>query len=179
MNRITKDVDGRLIVPDQPTIPYIVGDGVGKEITPSMKEIVDTAIRKVYGTKRQIKWKEVLAGENAFKQTGEWLPKDTIEKFKYYMVGIKGPLDTPISDEIGSLNVILRQLLDLYVCFRPIRWYLGVTAHVQAPEKVNMTVFRENTEDIYAGIEWEAGSEEAKKFCKFLQDEMGDRKSVV
>ena len=173
MNRITKDADGRLIIPDQPTIPYITGDGVGKEITPSMISIVDAAVRKVYGTKKQIKWKEVLAGENAFKQTGEWLPDETIEKFKYYTIGIKGPLTTPIGEGMRSLNVALRQILDLYVCLRPIRWYLGITTPILAPEKVNMTVFRENTEDIYAGIEWDAGSAEAKKLCKFLQDEMG------
>ena len=173
MNRITKDLNGNLLVPDQPTIPYITGDGVGKEITPSMMEIVDSAVRKVYGTKRQIKWKEVLAGENAFKQTGSWLPDETLEKFQYYMVGIKGPLTTPIGEGIRSLNVALRQTLDLYVCLRPIRWYLGIITPILAPEKVNMTVFRENTEDIYAGIEWEAGTPEAQKLCKFLQEEMG------
>ena len=173
MNRITKIPFGRLIIPDQPAIPYITGDGVGKEITPSMLEIVDTAVRKVYKTKRQIKWKEVLAGENAFKQTGDWLPEETIEKFQYYTIGIKGPLTTPVGEGIRSLNVALRQKLDLYVCLRPIRWYPGIITPIVAPEKVNMTVFRENTEDIYAGIEWAAGSHEAKKICKFLQEEMG------
>ena len=173
MNKITKAKDGKLIVPDQPTIPYITGDGVGKEITPSMMEIVDTAVRKVYGTKRQIKWKEVLAGENAFKQTGSWLPDETLEKFKEYLLGIKGPLTTPIGEGIRSINVALRQTLDLYVCLRPIRWYQGIITPILAPEKVNMTVFRENTEDIYTGIEWAAGTPEAEKFYKFLKDDMG------
>ncbi len=173
MSRITKQPGGPLIVPDTPTIPYITGDGVGREITPSMMEIVNVAVRIAYGTKKQIVWKEALAGENAFNQTGEWLPEETVEKFDKYLVGIKGPLTTPVGDGIRSINVTLRQKLDLYVCLRPIQWYLGVFTPLNAPEKVHMTVFRENTEDIYAGIEWEAGTPEAKKFMHFLQDEMG------
>ena len=173
MTRITKQPGGPLIVPDTPTIPYIMGDGVGKEITPSMMEIVNVAVRRAYGTKRQIIWKEALAGQNAFNQTGEWLPEVTLEKFEKYLVGIKGPLTTPIGEGIRSINVTLRQKLDLYVCLRPIKWYLGIFTPLNAPEKVHMTVFRENTEDLYTGIEWEAGTPEAKKFMHFLRDEMG------
>lgn len=173
MSRITKEPGGPLIVPDNPTIPFITGDGVGKEITPSMMEIVNVAIRTAYGTKRQIVWKEALAGQNAFNQTDEWLPEATLEKFEKYLVGIKGPLTTPVGEGIRSINVTLRQKLDLYVCLRPIKWYLGIFTPLVAPEKVHMTVFRENTEDIYAGIEWEAGTPEAEKFMHFLRDEMG------
>ena len=154
--------DGTLLVPDVPTVPYITGDGVGAEVTPAMQAVVDAAIRKAYGGKRRIEWKEVLAGERAFNATGSWLPDETMETFQEYLVGIKGPL-----------NVALRQTLDLYVCLRPVRWYQGVQSPVKSPEKVNMCVFRENTEDIYAGIEWEAGTPEAEKFYQFLKDEMG------
>lgn len=175
MNRITKKPGGPLIVPDNPIIPYIMGDGVGKEVTPAMIEIVDVAVRTAYGTRRQIHWKEALAGENAFNQTGEWLPDLTLKKFNEYLVGIKGPLTTPVGEGIRSLNVALRQLLDLYVCLRPIRHYQGIYTPIIAPEKVNMTVFRENTEDIYAGIEWEAGTPQAEKFLHFLRHEMGVR----
>lgn len=150
-----------------------MGDGVGTEVTPSMQAIVDAAIRKAYGDGRGVEWKEVLAGERAFREMGTWLPDETLEAFRKYKVGIKGPLTTPVGGGIRSLNVMLRQTLDLYVCLRPIRWYKGVISPVKEPQKVNMYVFRENTEDIYSGIEWEAGTPEAEKFYHFLHDEMG------
>lgn len=173
MSRITMKEDGTLRVPDMPTVPYITGDGVGAEVTPSMQAVVNAAIRKAYGTTRHIKWVEVLAGERAFHTTGSWLPDETMKTFEEYLIGIKGPLTTPVGGGIRSLNVALRQTLDLYVCLRPVRWYQGVQSPVKAPEKVNMCVFRENTEDIYAGIEWEAGTLEAEKFYRFLKEEMG------
>lgn len=173
MSKITKQADGALFVPDSPTVPFITGDGVGEEITPAMRSIVDAAVKKTYGEKRKIDWMEVLAGERAYNVTGSWLPDETMEKFKEYLIGIKGPLTTPVGGGIRSLNVALRQTLDLYVCLRPVRWFVGVYSPVIAPEKVNMHIFRENTEDIYAGIEWEAGTPEAKKFYYFLRDEMG------
>lgn len=172
MSKITMQ-DGTLLVPDVPTVPYITGDGVGAEVTPAMQAVVDAAIRRAYGGKRRIEWKEVLAGERAFRETGSWLPDETMEAFREYPVGIKGPLTTPVGGGIRSLNVALRQALDLYVCLRPVRWYQGVQSPVKSPEKVNMCVFRENTEDIYAGIEWEAGTPEVEKFYAFLKDEMG------
>ena len=150
-----------------------MGDGVGTEVTPSMQAIVDAAIRKAYGDGRGVEWKEVLAGERAFREMGTWLPDETLEAFRKYKVGIKGPLTTPVGGGIRSLNVMLRQTLDLYVCLRPIRWYKGVISPVKEPQKVNMYVFRENTEDIYSGIEWEAGTPEGEKFYHFLHDEMG------
>ena len=155
------------------TVPFITGDGVGAEVTPSMQAVVDAALKKAYGDSRSIGWKEVLAGERAFNETGSWLPEETMEAFRTYKVGIKGPLTTPVGGGIRSLNVALRQTLDLYVCLRPVRWYKGVVSPVKEPQKVNMCVFRENTEDIYAGIEWEAGTPEAEKFYRFLHDEMG------
>ena len=173
MKKITKDKNGQLIVPDNPIIPFIVGDGVGVEITPVMQEVLDTAIKQVYGDKRKIEWKEVLAGEKAYHKTGSWLPDDTLNAFKEYLVGIKGPLTTPIGGGIRSLNVALRQALDLYVCLRPVRWFKGVESPVKAPWLVDMHIFRENTEDIYAGIEWEAGTPEATKFYDFIHNEMG------
>lgn len=176
MSEIRMQTNGILAVPDRPTIPFITGDGVGEEITPSMKAIVDEAVRKVYKGKRAIEWKEVLAGEKAFQQTGSWLPDETMEAFREYLVGIKGPLTTPVGGGIRSLNVALRQTLDLYVCLRPVKWYAGIHSPLKSPEKVNMCVFRENTEDIYAGIEWEAGTDEAKKLYQFLYEEMGVRK---
>ena len=136
--------DGTLLVPDVPTVPYITGDGVGAEVTPAMQAVVDAAIQKAYGGKRRIEWKEVLAGERAFNATGSWLPDETMETFQEYLVGIKGPLTTPVGGGIRSLNVALRQTLDLYVCLRPVRWYQGVQSPVKSPEKVNMCVFREN-----------------------------------
>src|SRR5574344_695971 len=173
MSKIVKQKDGKLLVPDTPTVPYITGDGVGAEITPAMQLIVDAAVEKVYGGKRKIDWVEVLAGEKAFNQTGSWLPDETMLAVEEYLVGIKGPLTTPVGGGIRSLNVALRQTLDLYVCLRPVRWFRGVVSPVKEPEKVNMHIFRENTEDIYAGIEWEAGSPEANKFYEFLHKEMG------
>lgn len=172
MHKITKQ-NGHLLVPDQVTIPYIEGDGVGAEITPVCQKIVNAALEKAYGGQRSIEWKEVLAGEKAFRQTGSWLPEETMDAFREYTVGIKGPLTTPIGGGIRSLNVALRQTLDLYVCLRPVRWFKGVVSPVKEPQKVNMYIFRENTEDIYAGIEWQQGTPEARKFLRFLTEEMG------
>ena len=172
MHKITKQND-HLIVPDKVTIPFIEGDGVGAEITPVSQKIVNAAIEKAYGGRRAIEWKEVLAGEKAFNKTGSWLPDETMDAFREYMVGIKGPLTTPIGGGIRSLNVALRQTLDLYVCLRPVRWFKGVVSPVREPQKVDMYIFRENTEDIYAGIEWQQGTPEARKFLKFLTEEMG------
>lgn len=172
MAKITKQ-DGKLIVPDIATIPYIEGDGVGSEITPVCQMVVNKAVEKAYQGKRKIEWKEVLAGGKAHEQTGEWLPQATLDAFNEYLVGIKGPLMTPVGGGIRSLNVALRQTLDLYVCQRPVRYFHGVESPVKHPEKVNMCIFRENTEDIYAGIEWEMGTPEAKKFYEFISKEMG------
>lgn len=174
-NKIEKK-NGKLMVPDMPKVPFITGDGVGAEITPVCQQVVDAAVEKAYGGKRKIVWKEVLAGGKAHEQTGEWLPQATLDAFKEYLVGIKGPLMTPVGGGIRSLNVALRQTLDLYVCQRPVRYFRGIESPVKHPEKVDMCIFRENTEDIYAGIEWEAGSDEAKKFYRFLHDEMGVKK---
>ena len=173
MSKITINEAGALLVPNEVEIPFIEGDGVGPEITAATQKVVNAAIEKAYNGRRRILWKEVLAGGKAFEQTGTWLPDETMQAFRDYRVGIKGPLTTPVGGGIRSLNVALRQTLDLYVCLRPVRWYPGVQSPVKAPEKVNMCVFRENTEDIYAGIEWEAGTPEAEKFYKFLKDEMG------
>ena len=151
----------------------VKGDGVGPEVTASMVAIIDAAVEKAYGEQRRIVWKEVLAGGKAFETCGTYLPDETLEAFKEYHIGIKGPLMTPVGGGIRSLNVALRQGLDLYVCQRPVRWYKGVESPVKRPEKVDMVIFRENTEDIYAGIEWEAGTPEAEKFYAFLRDEMG------
>lgn len=172
MSKIKKDINGKLVVPDHPVIPFIAGDGVGAEITPVMQQIVDVAVNKAYAGKRAVEWKAVLAGQAAFDVQGTWLPEETMEAFKTYLVGIKGPLTTPVGGGIRSLNVALRQTLDLYVCQRPVRWFTGVVSPVKEPAKVNMCIFRENTEDIYAGIEWEAGTPEANRFYRFLQDEM-------
>lgn len=155
------------------TIPLVKGDGVGPEVTASMVAIIDAAVEKAYGEQRRIVWKEVLAGGKAFETCGTYLPDETLEAFKEYHIGIKGPLMTPVGGGIRSLNVALRQGLDLYVCQRPVRWYKGVESPVKHPEKVDMVIFRENTEDIYAGIEWEAGTPEAEKLYAFLRDEMG------
>lgn len=165
--------EGKVVVPDNPTIPFIEGDGIGKEITKHVKEIIDSAIEKSYSGKRKINWLEVLAGEKAFTEIGTWLPSQTVEAFRSHVIGIKGPLTTPVGEGIRSLNVALRQELDLYVCLRPVRWFKGVATPLLHPEKVNVTIFRENTEDIYAGIEWAAGTPESKKFLDFLQNEMG------
>ena len=171
MSKIQK-TNGILIVPDKVTIPFIEGDGVGAEITPVCQKVVNAAIAKVYGNKRSIEWKEVLAGGKAYENTGEWLPEATLQAFRDYLVGIKGPLTTPIGGGIRSLNVALRQTLDLFVCLRPVQWYDGIVSPLKEPEKVDMVIFRENTEDIYAGIEWKQGTPEAEKFLKFLTEEM-------
>lgn len=165
--------NGKLKVPGEVTIPFIVGDGVGAEITPAAISVIETAVEKCYGNKRSVRWLEVLAGEKAFKQKGNWLPFETMATLKEYLVGIKGPLTTPVGGGIRSLNVALRQELDLYVCLRPVKWFKGVSSPLKEPENVDMTVFRENTEDIYAGIEWDAGTPEAVKFYSFLHKEMG------
>lgn len=170
--KITK-IDGKLMVPGTPTIPFVEGDGVGAEVTPVMQAVVNAAVEKAYAGKRAIEWKEVLAGGKAHDLTGEWLPQATMDAFREYLVGIKGPLMTPVGGGIRSLNVALRQGLDLYVCQRPVRYFKGVVSPVKHPEKVDMCIFRENTEDIYAGIEWEAGTPEARKFYDFIHDEMG------
>ncbi len=170
--KITK-IDGKLMVPDTPTIPFVEGDGVGAEVTPVMQAVVNAAVEKAYAGKREIEWKEVLAGGKAHELTGEWLPQATMDAFREYLVGIKGPLMTPVGGGIRSLNVALRQGLDLYVCQRPVRYFKGVVSPVKHPEKVDMCIFRENTEDIYAGIEWESGTPEARKFYGFIHDEMG------
>lgn len=175
MTKITMN-NGQLTVPDKVTIPYIEGDGVGQEITPLMCRVVDAAVSAAYGDARKITWMEVLAGGKAYEQTGEWLPQATLDAFSTYLVGIKGPLMTPVGGGIRSLNVALRQTLDLYVCQRPVRYFKGVESPVKHPEWVDMCVFRENTEDIYAGIEWSAGSDEAQRFYRFIHEEMGVNK---
>lgn len=173
--KITVNADMSLNVPDQPIIPYIEGDGTGVDITPVMLKVVDAAVAKAYGGKRKIHWMEVYAGEKSIKVYGPdvWLPDETLEAVRDYVVSIKGPLTTPVGGGIRSLNVALRQQLDLYVCLRPIQYFKGVPSPLKAPEKTNMVIFRENSEDIYAGIEFEAGSEKAKKIIKILQDDFG------
>src|SRR6202453_479642 len=168
--------NGKLNVPDNPIIPFIEGDGTGPDIWRASQYVFDHAVEKTYGGKRKIAWMEVFAGEKPFNQWKSWLPDETVEAFQEYLVGIKGPLTTPIGGGIRSLNVALRQLLDLYVCLRPVRYFAGVPSPVKHPEKLDVVIFRENTEDIYAGIEWPAESPEAKKLIKFLQDEMGVKK---
>ncbi len=175
MEKITI-TNGTLQVPDSPVIPFIEGDGIGVDIWPAAQRIMDAAVAKCYGGKRKIEWKEVLAGEKAFNRTGSWLPEETLEAFREYLVGIKGPLTTPIGGGIRSLNVALRQELDLYVCQRPTRYFQGVVTPVKRPQDVDMVIFRENTEDIYAGIEWQTGTPEAKKVLDFLVNEMGVKK---
>lgn len=165
--------NGKLQVPDQPIIPFIIGDGTGPDIWLASVRVIDAAVEKAYGGKRKIEWKEVLAGEKAFNETGNWLPDATLEAFKEYLVGIKGPLTTPVGGGIRSLNVALRQILDLYACVRPVRWFKGVPSPVVHPEYCDMVIYRENTEDIYAGIEYMAGTAEADKIKKFLKEEMG------
>jgi isocitrate dehydrogenase len=162
--------NGKLNVPDNPTIPFIEGDGTGIDIWPAARLVFDKAVEKAYNGKRKINWKEVLAGEKAFNKTGSWMPEETLTIFKEYLVGIKGPLTTPVGGGIRSLNVALRQELDLYACVRPVRWFKGVPSPVKEPHKTDMVIFRENTEDIYAGIEFQEGSEENKKFMTLLKD---------
>ncbi len=168
--------NGKLTVPDKPTIPFIEGDGIGPDIWRASKLVFDAAVEKAYGGKKQLMWKEVLAGEKAYKATTNWLPTETLDAFREYLVGIKGPLTTPVGGGIRSLNVALRQELDLYACVRPVRYYDGVPSPVKHPELTDMVIFRENTEDIYAGIEYMNGTPQAQKMLEFLQDEMGVKK---
>ena len=165
--------NGKLIVHEEPLVHYIEGDGIGIDITPVMINVVDAAVKMAYSEERKIHWNEVLAGQKAFDKTGEWLPEETLEAMRTGLVSIKGPLTTPVGGGIRSLNVALRQKLDLFACVRPVRWYEGTPSPVRNPEHVNMIIFRENSEDVYAGIEWEAGSSEVKKVIDFLQNEMG------
>ena len=176
--KITVNADSSLNVPDRPIIPFIEGDGTGVDITPVMRAVLDAAVERAYGGKRSIEWMEIYAGEKATRVYGPdaWLPDETVAAVREYVVSIKGPLTTPTSGGIRSLNVALRQMLDLYVCLRPVRYFEGVPSPVKAPEKVDMVIFRENTEDIYAGVEWEAGSAEVRKVLEFLQKEMGVKK---
>lgn len=163
--------NGRLIVPDRPVIPFIEGDGIGPDIWAAASQVLDAAVDKAYKGRKRLEWKEVLAGEKGFNETGEWLPGSTVEAFKEYLVGIKGPLTTPVGGGIRSLNVALRQILDLYVCLRPVRWFKGVPSPVRRPEQVDMVIFRENTEDVYAGYELEKGSKEVRKLIAFCKKE--------
>ena len=160
-------------VPDDPIINYIEGDGIGADITPVMKKVVDASVRLAYAETKKIFWNEVLAGQKAFDSTGEWLPEETLRSMRKGLISIKGPLTTPVGGGIRSLNVALRQKLDLFACVRPVRWYAGTPSPVKQPEAVDMVIFRENSEDVYAGIEWESGSEGARRVIQFLQDEMG------
>src|SRR5580698_6607255 len=175
-DKIIQGKDGVPQVSNQPIIPFIEGDGTGRDIWKASQYVFDNAVKKVYGGKRKIVWMEVYAGEKAYNQFNTWLPDDTVDAFRDYLIGIKGPLTTPVGGGIRSLNVALRQLLDLYVCLRPVRYFDGVPSPVKNPEKVDMVIFRENTEDIYAGIEWQAESPEAKKVIASLQNEMGVKK---
>ncbi|MDO9358512.1 MAG: NADP-dependent isocitrate dehydrogenase [Polaromonas sp.] len=176
--KITVNADNSLNVPDEPVIPFIEGDGTGIDITPVMLKVVDAAVARAYDGQKKIHWMEVFAGEKSTRLYGPdvWLPEETLEAVKSYVLSIKGPLTTPVGGGIRSLNVTLRQELDLYVCMRPIRYFAGVPSPVREPQKTNMVIFRENSEDIYAGIEFEAGSEKAKKLIRFLQDELGTKK---
>jgi isocitrate dehydrogenase len=165
--------NGILHVPDRVTIPYITGDGIGEEIMPVCHSAVNEAVRKAYNGRRAVEWMEVMAGERSWQKTGEWLPEKTLDTFREYLTGLKGPLTTPVGGGIRSLNVALRQTLDLYVCLRPVRWFQGVISPLKEPHKVNMVIFRENTEDIYAGIEWDKDTPEAQRLLHFLCEEMG------
>jgi isocitrate dehydrogenase len=176
--KITSNDDGSLNIPDNPIIPFIEGDGIGIDITPVMKDVVDAAVNKAYGGAREIHWMEIYSGEKSLEVYGadQWLPEETLEAMREFLVGIKGPMTTPVGGGIRSLNVALRQELDLYVCQRPVRWFSGVPSPVVSPEKVDMVIFRENTEDIYCGVEWEADSEGADKLIGYLRDELGVNK---
>jgi isocitrate dehydrogenase len=171
-DKITMGPDGKLRVPDEPIIPFIEGDGTGVDIWPAAQRVLDAAVAK-RGRGRRIAWTEVLAGQKAFDETGNWLPEETLAAFREYLIGIKGPLTTPVGGGFRSLNVALRQLLDLYVCLRPVRWFQGVPSPVKRPELVDMVIFRENTEDIYAGLEVEEGTPECKRLIELLHDELG------
>ncbi|MDD6583685.1 MAG: NADP-dependent isocitrate dehydrogenase [Bacteroidales bacterium] len=173
MSKIQVMSDGTLQVPAHVEVPFVTGDGIGHEVTPAMRQVVDQAVQQAYGGERRIVWQEQLAGQRAFDELGTWLPEDTVKAFADCGVGIKGPLTTPVGGGIRSLNVALRQGLDLYVCLRPVRWFKGVASPVLHPEKVDMVIFRENTEDIYAGIEWSSGSPEAQRLFAFLHEELG------
>jgi isocitrate dehydrogenase len=168
-----KFINGNLEVPLVPIIPVIIGDGIGQDVTPVAIKVLDAAVSKAYGDNRKISWKKVLAGEEAFNEVNEWLPEETLDAIQEHLVAIKGPLTTPVGGGFRSLNVTLRQRLDLFACVRPVRWFEGVPSPVKEPEKVDMVIFRENTEDIYAGIEWQAGTPELKKVMKFMKEEMG------
>lgn len=172
---ITMGSSGKLNVPDMPIIPYIEGDGTGPDIWKASQHVLDQAVKKAYGGKKKIVWLEVFAGEKSFKTYNDWLPEDTLTAFRHYLVSIKGPLTTPIGKGMRSLNVAIRQMLDLYVCLRPVKYFTGVPSPVKNPQDVEMTIFRENTEDIYAGIEFEAGTDENKKVLEFLKKEFPDR----
>tara|TARA_Y100001935_G_scaffold202779_1_gene171336 strand:- start:1912 stop:3165 length:1254 start_codon:yes stop_codon:yes gene_type:complete len=176
--RISVNPDHTLSVPDNPIIPYIEGDGIGIDITPVMKRVVDAAVKASYGEKRKISWMEIFAGEKSTKVYGSdtWLPRETLDAINHFVVSIKGPLTTPVGEGIRSLNVALRQELDLYVCLRPIRYFNGTPSPLKNPENTDMVIFRENSEDIYAGIEWQSGSNGAKKIIKYLQEEMAVKK---
>ncbi len=170
--KIVKQEDG-LLVPNNPIIPFIIGDGIGPDIWRAASRVLDAAVEKAYNGEKKIEWKEILAGQKAYDETGEWLPQETLDTIEEYLIAIKGPLTTPIGGGIRSLNVALRQTLDLYACLRPVRWFKGVPSPVKRPEDTDMVIFRENTEDIYAGIEFKEGTPEAKKLIDLLQDEMG------
>ena len=172
---VTRTADG-LNVPDHPIIPFIEGDGTGPDIWAAAVRVFDAAVEQAYAGKREIQWKEVLAGAKSFNRSGSWLPDETVDAFRHYLVGIKGPLTTPVGGGIRSLNVALRQILDLYVCLRPVRYFTGVPSPVREPRNVDMVIFRENTEDIYCGVEWAAESDDARKVIGFLQNEMGVKK---
>jgi len=171
-DKILKTEQG-LQVPDEPVVPYIEGDGIGVDIWPASRKVFDAAVEKAYGGKRRVQWKEVYAGEKGYNKTGEWLPKDTLDTIREYLVAIKGPLTTPVGGGFRSLNVSLRQQLDLYVCLRPVKHYPGIPSPVKQPEKVDMVVFRENTEDVYAGLELKAGETQTATLIKFLKEEFG------
>jgi isocitrate dehydrogenase len=173
MEEKIKMINHHLVVPDNPVIPFIEGDGIGKDITYPSQKVLDAAVLKAYDGKKQLQWMEVLAGGKAFRETGNYLPDSTLDAFREYLVGIKGPLETPVGGGIRSLNVALRQTLDLFVCLRPIRWFKGVPSPIRYPDMVDMHIFRENTEDIYAGIEFMAGSKSAIRFMEFLKEELG------
>src|SRR5579862_6356014 len=163
--------DGKFVIPDRPIIPYIEGDGTGRDIWKASERVFDAAVKLAYGGKRKIAWFEVFAGEKAFNEFKQWLPDETVEAIRDFRIAIKGPLTTPVGGGIRSLNVALRQLLDLYACVRPVRYYAGVPSPVKHPERMNLVIFRENTEDVYAGIEWRSGTPEAKRLIDFVNKE--------